>query len=107
VVLHFFCMYLYRVTNQNLLGFASHTLDDLVQTKANVFYAAGIHDIPALYADQLLIESWLRNKFNIVTKLYPNSEHSFIHVNSDGSLDYEIMYWDLIIQDVLKWLKKE
>jgi pimeloyl-ACP methyl ester carboxylesterase len=96
-----------RATSENLLGFASHTLDDLVQTRANVFYAAGTHDIPALYADQLLIDCWMRNKFNIVMKLYPNSEHSFIHVNPDGSLDYEIMYWNLVIQDVLKWLKKE
>lgn len=94
-----------RATPQNILGFASHALDDIVKTKANVFYGTGAQDIPALYADQLLIDCWMENKFNIVTKIYPNCEHSFIHVNADGTLNYEIMYWDVVMQNVLDWLK--
>lgn len=96
-----------RATSQNQLSFASHTLDDIIETKANVFFGAGTEDIPALYADQLLIDCWMRKKYNIVTRLYQNCEHSFIHVNQDGTLNYDIMYWDLVMQDVLTWLKKE
>lgn len=93
-------------SNRNILSFAAHMFKDILQTRANIYYATGMHDIAALHADQLLIDCWLENKFNIVTKIYPNCEHSFIHVSEDGSLDYEVMYWDLLMGDVLAWLKR-
>ena len=92
-------------SNQNILSFAAHMFKDILQTRANIYYATGIHDIAALHADQLLIDCWMEKKFNIVTKIYPNCEHSFIHVNEDGNLNYEVMYWNELMSDVLKWLK--
>jgi pimeloyl-ACP methyl ester carboxylesterase len=92
-------------SNQNVLSFAAHMFKDILQTSANIYYATGIHDIAALHADQLLIDCWMENKFNIVTKIYPNCEHSFIHVNEDGTLNYEVMYWNELMSDVLNWLK--
>jgi hypothetical protein len=92
-------------SNRNVLSFAAHMLKDLLQTQANIFYATGTHDIAALHADQLLIDCWMEQKFNIVTKIYPNCEHSFIHVNEEGTLNYEVMYWDEVMFDVLAWLK--
>lgn len=93
-------------SNRNVLSFATHILKDLLQTQANIFYATGTHDIASLHADQLLIDCWMEQKFNIVTKIYPNCEHSFIHVNEDGTLNYEVMYWDEVMFDVLAWLTK-
>jgi pimeloyl-ACP methyl ester carboxylesterase len=93
-----------RGSHKNVLSFATHMLNDILQTKANIYYASGSHDVSALHADQLLIDCWMENKTNITTKVFPNSEHSFIHVNSDGSLNYETMYWDKVITDALDWL---
>ncbi len=93
-------------SNRNILSFAAHMFKDILQTRANIFYATGMHDIATLHADQLLIDCWTENKFNIVTKIYPNCEHSFIHVSEDGSLNYDVMYWNEVMTDVLAWLKE-
>jgi pimeloyl-ACP methyl ester carboxylesterase len=95
-----------RGAHKNVLSFATHMVHDILETDAAIYYATGMHDIAALHADQLMVDCWLANKTNIATKVFPNSEHSFIHVDPDGSLNYELMYWDELMTDVLNWLQR-
>lgn len=93
-------------TNLNSLSFTDHAFSDMLQTKANIFYISGTKDIAALYADQVMIDAILHNKFNISVKLFEDFDHSFFKVEKTGEVNYEEDRWEEVFEEILFWFEK-
>lgn len=91
--------------DENILSFAEHAFSDMIKTKANIFYISGTKDMAAFYADQIMIDAVLHNKFNIKTKLYENFEHSFFKVEPSGEVNYEVDKWEDVFAEIMLWFE--
>lgn len=93
-------------TNLNSLSFTDHAFSDMLQTNANILYISGTKDIAALYADQVMIDAILHNKFNISVKLFEDFDHSFFKVEKTGEVNYEEDRWEEVFEEILFWFEK-
>jgi hypothetical protein len=84
-----------------------HSFDDLLKTGANVLFVSGTKDISSLYADQIVLDSYMMNKFNIQTRLYENANHSLFEVDSSGKINYEVDKWENVFADFVEWFEKK
>jgi hypothetical protein len=92
-------------SHANILSFSNSVIDDIINTKANVFYAFGTKDPSSVHSDLILLECIKAGKANCVLELYENCEHNFFEVNADGQVDYQKGNWGKVISDIIHWYK--
>lgn len=89
--------------DENILTYGAHAFTDILMTKANVLYISGTKDMAAFYADQIMLDAILNNKFNVQIKLYEDYEHSFLKVEPSGEINYQNDKWQDVFNEILLW----
>ncbi len=75
-----------------------------LKIKKNVFIGYGTKDFSAPYNDLFKFYVLLKNKTNFNIQTYQGLEHSFYKMDETGKIHHDKSYFNLVIQDVLKWL---
>lgn len=89
----------------NVYSYSEPPIDDIVATNANIFCGFGTKDMTSLYTELISIACIKAKKENLTIKLYEGREHNFFKVKDDGTIDHNDGYWDVVIDDILKWYK--
>lgn len=84
-------------------SFSQPTIQALTQLKIPVYIAYGSQDIVADFCDLLPLYFIENNKFNYVIKRYPNLEHNFFPIQSNGQPDHSQGKWPEVMNSFLNW----
>jgi hypothetical protein len=84
-------------------SFSKPTITDLVKLKIPVYIAYGSQDIVADYCDLLPLFFIENNKTNYLIKRYPNLEHNFFPIKSDGQPDHRQGKWHEVMNSFVNW----
>ena len=84
-------------------SFSKPTITDLVKLKIPIYIAYGSQDIVADYCDLLPLFFIENNKTNYAIKRYPNLEHNFFPIKSDGQPDHRQGKWHEVMNSFVNW----
>ncbi len=90
-------------SNMNLISFSESVIDDIKNTKANVFFGFGSKDLRSIFSDLVSLECIKVGKTNCFVTLYENLEHNFFEVDKNGQVDYQKGNWGKTIDDIINW----
>lgn len=90
---------------RNIVSFSTPIINDLTTLSIPVFVAYGTEDIAAWYCDLLPIDFIREGKSNYKVKPYIGLDHNFMEVDSLGKPIYEKCYWNLVMEDFIKWIE--
>jgi pimeloyl-ACP methyl ester carboxylesterase len=78
---------------------------DLVKVKVPVLVLYGDRDDASLDNDLLPFLFAEVRQQNVKVQVYPGREHNFFETLEDGTPDYSLPGWDLVMTDVCRWLQ--
>jgi hypothetical protein len=96
----------YGDNNLNIISFSESAIDDIIKTKANIFYGCGSRDFRYIFSDLLSLECIKVGKTNCFVKIYENLEHNFFEVDKNEQVDYQKGNWDKVIDDIIEWFRQ-
>lgn len=96
----------YGDTNKATYDFSENLTPAFKKVKIPVLVVYGSKDAAAPYNDYLRTECIRSRKSNINFKCYVGLEHNFFNVDATGKPDYNSFGWDMVMSDVVKWIRK-
>ena len=87
-------------------SFSQPTIKALTELTIPVYIAYGSQDIVADYCDLLPLHFIENDKSNFVIKRYPNLEHNFFPIQSNGQTDHSQGKWPEVMNSFIGWSMK-
>ncbi|MFK7061319.1 acyl-CoA thioester hydrolase/BAAT C-terminal domain-containing protein [Flavobacterium oreochromis] len=93
-------------TYKSWYNYSKPYFDKFLKIRKPVFIGYGTRDDSSAFNDLYYFYTLLYEKKNFYVKPYVGLEHSFYKVNDDTTVNYDISYFDKVVDDFLKWLEQ-